>query len=177
MKNMTMKNGFIFCLLLASVAQLYGQLPTNDPKAHHVLLPNGWSLSPAGRSVPLGDLPLNIQLSSSGKLLAVTNNGQSTQTLQLIDAGKEVILDNVVVPKSWYGLQFTADEKKLYASGGNDNTILVYAIAGGKLSLQNTLRLGEPWPNKISPAGLAIDEEKGILYAVTKEDNSLYALD
>src|SRR3569833_3463569 len=40
-----------------------------------VLLPNGWKLSPAGTSLQLGDLPLNIQLSSSGKLLAVTNYG------------------------------------------------------------------------------------------------------
>jgi hemoglobin/transferrin/lactoferrin receptor protein len=35
----------------------------------------------AGRSLPLGDLPLNIQLSPSGKLLAVTNNGQSKQSV------------------------------------------------------------------------------------------------
>ena len=54
-----------------------------------VMLPNGWSLSPAGRSLALGDLPLNIAVSASKKLIAVTNNGQSNQTLQLIDARKE----------------------------------------------------------------------------------------
>ena len=50
-----------------------------------VTLPNGWSLSPAGRSLPLGDLPLNMAVSKSKKIMAVTNNGQSKQTLQLID--------------------------------------------------------------------------------------------
>lgn len=30
-----------------------------------VLLPNGWTLTPAGRSLPLGDLPLNIAVSLS----------------------------------------------------------------------------------------------------------------
>ena len=40
-----------------------------------VMLRNGWSLSPADRSLPLGDLPLNIAVSSSEKLVAVTNNG------------------------------------------------------------------------------------------------------
>jgi hypothetical protein len=30
-------------------------------------LPNGWTLSPAGRSLPLGDLPLNIAVSKSKK--------------------------------------------------------------------------------------------------------------
>ncbi|WP_431209727.1 hypothetical protein ACQ86N_26795 [Puia sp. P3] len=30
---------------------------------------------------------------------------------------------------------------------------------------------------KISPAGLAVDERRGLLYVVTKEDNGLYVLD
>mgnify|MGYP000849003082 FL=1 len=70
-----------------------------------VLLPNGWTLSPAGRSLPLGDLPLNIAVSRSKKLMAVTNNGQSVQSIQLIDPATETILDNVFVPKCWYGLK------------------------------------------------------------------------
>src|ERR1700704_5526937 len=93
-----------------------------------VLLPNGWLLSPAGRSLPLGDLPLNIAVSASKKWIAVTNNGQSVQSIQLLDPWKEKILDNIEIPKSWYGLKFSADEKYLYASGCNDNWILQYAI-------------------------------------------------
>src|SRR5450756_1669323 len=58
-----------------------------------VMLPNGWSLSPAGHSLPLGDLPLNIVVSPSRRYVAVTNNGQSTQTLQLIDVVNERIID------------------------------------------------------------------------------------
>jgi len=50
-----------------------------------VTLPNGWSLSPAGRSLPLGDLPLNIAVSASKKWIAVTNNGQSRQSLQCVN--------------------------------------------------------------------------------------------
>ena len=80
-------------------------------------LPNVWSLSPAGRSLPLGDLPLNMAVSASKKLMAVTNNGQGKQTLQLIDVQAEKILDNIEIKKSWLGLCFSSDEKKLYASG------------------------------------------------------------
>ena len=43
--------------------------------ASQVALPNGWKLSPVGKLLPLGDLPLNMAVSPSGKLLAVTNNG------------------------------------------------------------------------------------------------------
>ena len=74
----------------------------NEPRS--VTLPNGWKLSPAGRSLPLGDLPLNIAVSKSKKLMAVTNNGQSVQSIQLIDPKHEKILDIVTVAKSWYGL-------------------------------------------------------------------------
>ncbi|MBW3130503.1 bifunctional YncE family protein/alkaline phosphatase family protein [Hymenobacter profundi] len=167
------------CLLgstwLAPAAQ--AQLPTNNPQAERILLPNGWSLSPAGRSVPLGDLPLNMQLSRNGRLLAVSNNGQGTQSIQLIDPKTEKLLDEKVIGKSWYGLAFSADGRQLYASGGNDNVVLRYPTAGNRLGTPDTLRLGRAWPNKIGPTGLALDDARQRLYVVTKEDNSLYVLD
>ena len=100
----------------------------NATAQNTVTLPNGWSLSPAGKSLPLGDLPLNIAVSSSKKWIAVTNNGQSKQSLQLIDVKKERILDSIEIAKSWLGLKFSSDEKYLFAGGGNDNWILQYAI-------------------------------------------------
>src|SRR5579859_509135 len=89
-----------------------------------VQLPNGWKLTPAGDSFPLGDLPLNIEASPSSKYIAVTNNGQGTQSIELIDTQGQKKIDSVIVSKSWYGLQFSGDEKFLYASGGHDNRIL-----------------------------------------------------
>jgi hypothetical protein len=58
-------------------------------------------------SLPLGDLPLNLALSSSKKWMAVTNNGQSVQSLQLINTTTQKVVDNVIIPKSWYGLKFS----------------------------------------------------------------------
>lgn len=140
---------FIGALSLGAAAQTPG--PVGDSQQKRVLLPNGWSLTPAGHSLPLGDLPLNIAVSSSRHYLAVTNNGQSTQTIQLIDAEKEQILDSVIIPRSWLGLAFSADEKYLYASGGNDNRILKYAVNPGgdhALTLVDTITLGKKWPKK-----------------------------
>ena len=147
----------------------------NEPRS--VTLPNGWKLSPAGRSLPLGDLPLNIAVSKSKKLMAVTNNGQSVQSIQLIDPKHEKILDIVTVAKSWYGLKFTADEKYLYASGGNDNWILKYGVANKKLQLKDSIKLGDKWPEKISPAGIEIDDRTKKMFVVTKENNTLYIID
>lgn len=163
-------------MLLAG--KVSAQIPTDNPNLPSVLLPNGWKLSPAGKSIPLGDLPLNMQLSASKKLLAVTNNGQSTQTIQLIDPKNQKLLDEKVIAKSWYGLKFSADEKHLFASGGNDNIILDYPVAQQKLGKPDSIILGKKWPvNKICPTGIEVDDKSGKLYVVTKEDNSLYVID
>jgi YVTN family beta-propeller protein len=164
---------------LSASLQSFAQTPGKIEQTGQVLLPNGWKLSPAGRSLPLGDLPLNMQLSSSGKLLAVTNNGQSTQSVQLIDPKNEKLLDEVVVKKSWYGLAFSRDEKKLYASGGNDNWILVFNIADNKLGTPDTIKLApHAWPkDKVCPTGMVTNKSNSRLYSVTKEDSTLYIID
>ncbi len=167
------KISFIISMLLCnSIA--FTQTPQKT--SEKITLPNGWSLSPAGNGFLLGDLPLNIAVSNSKKLMAVTNNGQSTQSIQLIDVATDKITDNIEIPESWLGLKFSADEKFLYASGGNDNWILKYAIKNKKLFLQDSLKLGNKWPTKISPAGIDIDDKKNLLYVVTKENASLYIL-
>src|SRR6201985_2148383 len=125
---------------------LRAQLPGRNQQSGQVLLPNGWKLSPAGSYLPLGDLPLNLQLSASGKLLAVTNNGESTQSIQLINPLTQTQLDEKIVGKAWYGLAFSHDEKTLYASGGNDNWIMAFAINNNKIGKADTIKLGAPWP-------------------------------
>jgi YVTN family beta-propeller protein len=163
--------GFLFCLLQKGDAQA-------DTLAKRILLPNGWSLTPLGRSLPLGDLPLNMLVSPSKKYIAITNNGQSIQSIQLVDAIHDRILSEKIIPKSWYGLAFSADEKYLYASGGNDNLIVKYQL-GPDLHLTEVdqIKLGKQWPVKISPAGMQLDDSSHTLFVVTKENNSLYIVD
>lgn len=162
----------------AMLVSAYAQLPGKINSTQQVLLPNGWKLSPAGsHHLQLGDLPLNMQLSASGKLLAVTNNGESVQSIQLIDPKTERLLDERVIKKSWYGLAFSHDERKLYAAGGNDNLIVCYHIDNNKLGQADTIKLGKPWPNKICPTGLAVNRSNTRLYTVTKENNTLYTID
>jgi len=168
----------LFCLSIFSFLVLYvnGQ-SLKEIESNRVSLMNGWKLSPVGKMLPVGDLPLNIAVSSSGKMLAVTNNGQSDQSIHLIDAEKQEVLDSIIIAKGWLGLTFSKDEKFLYASGGNDNWIMKYQIKDKKLVPNDTLIIGKPWPNLISIAGIAVDDQKQLLYAVTKENNSLYVYD
>ena len=166
---------FIY-LLTFSLIQANGQ-SLKEIESARVSLTNGWKLTPVGQKLPLGDLPLNIALSPSGKMLAVTNNGQSDQGIQLIDPGNMLVLDSVITAKSWLGLTFSKDGKYLYASGGNDNWIMRYQVSNKKLVPYDTLVIGKPWPEKISISGIAVDDDQQMLYAVTKENNSLYTFD
>ncbi len=167
-----MKKSIFLFLSIFTLVISNAQNDTATPKV--LTLPNGWKLSPAGSGFMLGDLPLNIAVSNSKKLMAVINSGQGTQSIQLIDVPKAEVIDNVVVKECWMGLKFSANEKFLYASGGNDNWILKYAIENGKLILKDSIILGKKWPNKVSPGGIDIDDAKNTMYVVTKEDNSLY---
>lgn len=171
-----MYKAIFFCSFVitsfVSSAQTIEQVEKNK-----ITLPNGWGLTPIGRNFPLGDLPLNLVVSKSAKLMAVTNNGQSVQSIQLIDPKTETVLDTKIIGKSWYGLAFSDDAKKLYASGGHDNFILVYGIDKNTLTNPDTIVLGKKWPNKVGPAGIAIDDDRHLMYVVTKENNKLYIVD
>jgi YVTN family beta-propeller protein len=166
------------CLIFFACSWMYLQSQTlNDIEKNRVGLPNGWKLTPVGKLLQLGDLPLNIAVSPSKKLAAVTNNGYGTQKIQLFDVKSLTLLDSVVIGKSWLGLTFSADNKSLYASGGNDNIIIRYSIVENHLKNADTIVLGKRWPEKISVTGITVDDAAKRLYALTKEDNSLYVVD
>ena len=68
---------FLFLILLSNVCT------TAQIKQNKITLLNGWSLSPVGKQIPLGDLPLDIAVTPDLKYAAVTNNGESTHPLIL----------------------------------------------------------------------------------------------
>ena len=134
-------------VLILSLLGWTAQAQESAPKTNRIMLPNGWALSPAGKSLPLGDLPLNMAISKSKQWMAVTNNGQSKQSIQLINTQTDQILDNIIIDKSWLGIAFSNDEKYLYASGGNDNWILQYAVVNDKLGVKTETGSGFVSPN------------------------------
>ena len=155
-----------------------GVLPGPLAGTSQTQLSNGWKLSPAGTTTPLGDLPLNLQISPDGRLAAVVNAGWGENSVQLLDAATGQVLDTRVVSAAWAGLAFAPDGRSLYASGGQHNRIHCFTIENQKLRPDSALVLGARWPKqKIGVAGLAVDGRRNQLYAVTREDNSLYTFD
>jgi YVTN family beta-propeller protein len=177
-----MKNFATIMVVLSLILGCKNQKPNDNNSStveklglKRVKLSNGWSLTPIGKSLKLQDLPLNLVVSPSKKYLAVTNNGQSTQSITLIDAATETVLDDETIAKSWLGLAFSPDEKYLYASAGNDNKINIYKIENNQLQKDGEIVLDKPWPVKVSPAGLCATEKH--IFVVAKDNNTLYQLD
>lgn len=166
-----MKKFFLPIAIVLSL-QIFSQT-TPQLNEKRVLLPNGWSLTPVGNQIQLGDLPLNMAVSPNKKHIAITNNGQSTQSLQIFNTETNRIDFEIPIDKSWYGLTYSGDGEFLYASGGHDNLINRYSVSEG-YKLKDQFILGPKWPNKIAPAGIAVSDRLKMLFAVTNYDNSLY---
>ncbi|MGE0882341.1 MAG: bifunctional YncE family protein/alkaline phosphatase family protein [Blastocatellales bacterium] len=125
------------------------------------LLPNGWTLTPEGKQIPVSDLPLNMELSRDGRYLLVTTNGNGDQTINVIDLKTNASVQNISVSKSWLGLAFSPDGKRFYVSGGDDNEVLIFDFSGGKASQAGKLILGSSEYHKLDDKGRAEARRKG----------------
>lgn len=142
-----------------------------------VTLPNGWSISPVGNQIRVGDLPMKILVHPSQQWVLVQNAGQSDHSIQVIDTRSERVLDSLPMNKTFYGMCFNASGTILYATGANNNWVEIFGFADGKLVRKDTVLLGTPWPTRISPSAMVLSADEKSLYVVTKEDSALYAID
>ncbi len=92
--------------------------------------PNGWCLSPAGRSVGVLRFPLGLVPTSNGKIVVTSNSG-GVQGLTVVD---QATLQATPLPAGnlFMGLAETADGRVL-ASGGNADRVFRYRWAGDAL--------------------------------------------
>ncbi len=132
----------------------------------HVLLPNQWSLRPAGKQVPLGDFPVNLALHPTGRWMAVLHAGHGTHEVQIVDLkkGKERVCCRVPLEQTWLGLCFSPDGATLYASGGEREIVHAFAFEDGLLARRTAVRVAETTKTFI-PGGLAVARDGKTLYA------------
>jgi YVTN family beta-propeller protein len=188
----------IFLFLLAAAAGFFaGCRPSYRPAAKplllpgvtdsgQVLLPNQWSLHPAGRQVFAGDFPLNTVFSPDGDFLAVTHGGYGPNEIVIFrfpsirpetefeEAPDETaeIVSRVELPNLWYGLAFSPDGTKLYAGGGRDDKIYRFDFKDGFLFNRTDIDLYEEG-RELLPAGLCISSDGASLYTACGRDDSI----
>lgn len=164
---------FILQLSGAAIQKMPPQLPGETAKAGY-LLPNGWSLSPAGEQIEVGDLPLALLLHPDGKHLLVENNGYSTQSVDVIDLASRKVVSRAQAEMAWLGLGVSSDGNTVFAGGGMNNSILRFSYANGRIAASAPIAVGGRRVD-IYPGGLCI--AGNILYVANNLSNDLYAVD
>ena len=82
--------------------------------ATNVILPNGWQVTPAGATTPLGTLPTHMVEDPRGRWLAVTTGGYGELSISLVDEQSGQIVSSMPMKTAFYGLAFAG--QKLFAS-------------------------------------------------------------
>jgi DNA-binding beta-propeller fold protein YncE len=129
------------------------------------LLHNQWSLNPAGTHLELGDFPVDIALHPGGAYAAVIHSGQSTHEVVIVQLKDRSIVTRVTIPQSFYGLCFSPDGSRLFASGGEYDVVHRWNVgADGLLSEHATIRI-TPIKESFVVAGLSMNADGSALYA------------
>jgi YVTN family beta-propeller protein len=151
------------------------------------LLPNGWTLSPAGDQVITTDMVLDIKLTPDGKHALVGSSGYNAHELIVVDLASKQVVDKETVRQSWFGLTLDPETGKVWWSGGGGDRIHGFDLKGHELTrttpsdLPADQKKDAPAPARADPnkfkTGLAFDPASKTLYSLDIDAATLTAID
>jgi YVTN family beta-propeller protein len=159
----------LFPVLLAA------QVPQAIPGGYS--LPNGWRITPLGKSLETNDMVLNATAAPDGAAVIAMHAGYNPHGIVVVDTKTEEIVQRIPLKSAWFGLAWSSDGKRLFVSGGNANgdrnptraPIYVFDYANGRLSNEPSARLEETVEtNQLFWSGVAHHPRKNILYAANR---------
>ena len=159
-------------IIAGSVA---AQTPQSIPGGYS--LPNGWRLTPVGKSLETNDMVLNATAAPDGLAVIAMHAGFNPHGLVVVDTKTEEIVQRIPLKSAWFGLAWSPDGKRLFVSGGNADSkknstrapIYVFDYANGRLSNEPVARLEETVDTKeLFWSGVAHHPKKNILYAANR---------
>lgn len=125
-------------LLCAAIAADAGPWPGRIEGGYY--LPNGWKITPLGKSIATEDLLLAFTASPDGKVMIAQHGGYNPHGLVVVDATNDEAVQRILLPTAWFGLAWRPDGAKLYVSGGNSSKketrapVYEFDYADGRLS-------------------------------------------
>lgn len=167
--------------LAGSGTALAYSLNTAGPKPDGTgVTPHGWTLTPAGKQIALGDFPMGGAISPDHRYMVVSNDGQGTQSLQVVDLQLQKVIQTVPYVNGeglYYGTAFSPDGKTFYASAGGNNKIRVFSFTNGVLAEQSPIQMKETGVNTFTPMGISVSPDGKYLYTANNENNSVSKID
>jgi hypothetical protein len=91
-----------------------------------------------------------MALAPDGVHLAVTNNGNGRQTIDLVNLQKKQLVSSVTIGKAWLGLTFSKHILISMPPAATTISSSAIILSGDSLLNKDTLTLGRPWPAKRS---------------------------
>jgi YVTN family beta-propeller protein len=148
-------------------------------RAGTVLLPNGWSLKPAGNTTRLGDFPVLMVEHPSEPILAVLHAGYGEHEVMTVEARTGKVIGRVVLPETFSGLVWSRDGTRIFAGGGFDDVIYRFDHADGLLSNQVKIAYPDTATRKDRRviAGLALSEDGKTLWVANAFAHTLARFD
>ncbi len=123
-------------------------------------------------------------LSPDGKYLIVSNDGQGTESLQVIDVQHQKVVQTVPYINGqglYLGVAFSPDGKTLYASAGGNNKIRVYTVNEQNPALflteQQPILLKDKNNTDFTPMGISVSPDGKFLYVANNVGNSVSKVD
>ena len=109
-----------------------------------ILLPNGWTITPAGRQIPLSTLPMSMVVSPDGSHLLILNAGFLPPSISVVNVETLQETSRVPVDDAWLGLAFHPNGKKVYVGGGTRAVVYEFDFANGVLELARAFPVVSP---------------------------------
>jgi len=141
-----------------------------------VMLHNGWRVSPAGRHLRVGNLPLAMLQSPDSRYLVISNDGYGKPTLSVVDIATWTLKDTVPLEHAWLGLAWHPDGKRLYSSGAAQNSVQELSYEDGSIKPARTFQLPSV-QGQSYVGGLAVSPRGDRLFAARVFAQTLCALD
>lgn len=143
-----------------------------------VLLPNMWSLRPAGTQVEVADFPVNIAVHPDGKHAAILHAGNSGHELHLLDIPKAAITQQIKIDEAFYGLEFSSNGKRIYTSGAGNEVVRWFEFdkSTGIAAEEKQIKMRDSKERGI-PAGLALTSDTKTMYVANVLGQRLTKLD
>lgn len=140
--------------------------------AGDILLPNQWSLNPAGRQLKLGDFPVQIALHPTENIAAILHAGYGEHEVVIVDLKRFRIVSRVSVDQAFYGLCFHPQGDRLFVSGGEFASVHQFSHKNGYLADHQEFPVTVPGDLFVT-SGLVCDAQGKTLYVANAFGNTL----
>ena len=147
--------------------------PGLRPNEH--LLFNGWGITPVGQHVVLSDMPLKLIVSPDGKFLLAVSGGYNGTGLTILNTEEKKVVQFVPLKKSWNGLAFSKDGKRLLVSGGGSGLIHVFKYEKGTATAEPPVR-PVPGSKDAFIASIVVHPVTGKVYVCNEGEHEILVL-